>query len=75
MIQERRKAAEEKKRTEELKAQVCAFSLPLRQDTDLTHSTFVASLVSERLRDYDAKPVVRRRLHIDLVLLGFSFRP
>lgn len=75
MIQERRKAAEERKRTEELKAQVCAFSLPLRQNTDLTHSTFVASLVPEKLHDYDEKPAVRRRLRIDPVLLGFSLCP
>ena len=75
MIQERRKAAEERKRAEELKAQVRAFSLPLAPNTNLTLSTFVASLVPEKLHDYDEKPAVRRRLRIDLVLRGFSFCP
>jgi len=72
---ERRKAAEERKRAEELKAQVCR-STPLWHliPIQLTRLPWL-SLVPEKPRGYDEKPAVRRRLHIDLVLLCFGCCP
>lgn len=67
MTLERKKAAEERKRAEELKAQVCPLAPPLRLiPTQLARLPWF-SLVPEKPRAYDEKPAVRRRLPIDVV--------
>lgn len=65
MTLERKKATEERKLAEELKAQVCRLAPPLRLiPTQLARLPWISS-VREKPRAYDEKPAVRRRLPID----------